>query len=365
MIDGPSSLEPHWPRLVLAGLGLALLVTVLATTAISATAFGPYNPFWDGTSEFRGELEADDAVETKLVRDPGRYSEVDPEGTVAFVIAPDPESGDDELASFVADGGRLVVLESVGEGGNELLSAVGATARFDGRIVHDELEYDRGPTMPVAGNVSDELLGDDIDELTLNHGTAVEPGNATVLVTTGEFSYLLGPDEEPEDAEEFEAYPVATVERVGEGEVVVVGDPSLTVNAMLDRTDNDAFLHRTYDGQERVLLDATGSGDVPPLIGAVLTVRETPLLQVLLGSVAVGAVAATSSRRVRSTVGSARERLGAVLSEGETTERTGRPELTHEEQVTFLQRRYPEWDEERISRTVKAINRTDVERGDE
>ncbi|MHC3436912.1 DUF4350 domain-containing protein [Natrialbaceae archaeon A-gly3] len=355
-----------WPRLLALGLGVSLLTTVLVVAGTSTAAFGSYNPSWDGTSDFRGDLEAEENVEADLVRDPDVYETVEPDGTVAFVIAPEPHDGDDieRIARFVEDGGTLVVLESFDDGGNVLLAAVGAEARLDGRLVRDDLEHDSGPTMPLAGNVTDHELTEGVGELTLNHGTAVEPGNATVLVTTGEFASLHERGDDPAEIEEFAAYPVATVEDVGDGEVIVVSDPSLTINAMVDRADNGAFLRNAYAGEERVLLEA-GSEDVPPLVGAVLTIRETPWLQVLVGLLAVGTVGAASSRRLRSGVAAVRGWVGTDRTRAETIERGREPGLSEDEQVEFLQRRYPEWADERIRRVVKAINRTGVERGDE
>lgn len=56
--------------------------------------------------------------------------------------------------------------------------------RIDGRLVRDEHRYYRGPALPVATNLSDAPLTSGVDAFTLNYGTTLRPGNATVLART-------------------------------------------------------------------------------------------------------------------------------------------------------------------------------------
>ena len=400
MIRIPPLLEGgsvHWPRVLVLALALALLLSLGVFAATSTTAFAPYNPSWDGTSEFRGQLEASDGVETELVTHTTGYDTADPNETVAFVVA--PEEPYDELdvqriSWFVDQGGTLVVLENFGSSGDRLLFDLGTEARLDGQLLHDGRNYERGPTMPVATNVSDHSLTDGIDQLSLNYASAVDPGNATVLVSTSEYAYLAVEPTPLEEVDELESYPVATVEDVGDGQVVVLSDPSLVINAMIDREDNAAFVRGLYAGNERVLLDVSKTEDVPPLISVLLAVRGSPALQVLLGVFGIGVVAASASpwsrsvakrsrsvvKRRRSVTKRARTTLTRFssptrnststrnspptrnlvsvedLEQGDST-----PRLTHEERVEFLRRRYPEWGDERIHSVAKAFNTTRVE----
>ncbi|HKJ59189.1 MAG TPA: DUF4350 domain-containing protein, partial [Halobacteriales archaeon] len=282
-----------YPRALLAALGLIVGVAVVVAASTSGAAFGLYNPAWDGAADLRG-LAEDAGTEPTVVRNASAYGRVPTEGTVALVLAPAEGYGPAEAAgvrAFVEGGGTLVVADDVDGPANALLADVGAEARLDGRRLRDEQHYYRGPALPVADDVGDHAYTQDVDALTLNHGTAVVPGGATPIVRTSGVAYLDGNgNEAPDDDEPIGPFPVATVEAVGDGRVVVVSDPSAFVNAMLDRPGNRAFATALVSSHDRVLLDYSHAGALPPLAAALLSIRGSTLLQELLGGLVVGAV---------------------------------------------------------------------------
>ncbi|MFC7071783.1 DUF4350 domain-containing protein [Halovenus rubra] len=358
----PEGWNVSLPRALLAALGCTVLVALVVLATVSTTAFGLYNPTWEGTSDLREEIGADRNLD--LLTDTAEYGDLDPDKAVAFVIAPDEEYDDQAAAAvrqFAERGGTVVVFENFETSGNALLSDIDAEARFDGRVFRDEQHYFRGPEMPVATTVENHTLTEGVDRLTLNLATAVEPGNATVLVGTSEFAYLAEePDAELDDEDELASYPVATIESVGAGDVVAVGDPSITINAMLGESDNAVFLEQLYADSDRVVFDLSHHESVPPLTSTLLVIRETPLLQVLLGGVAIAAVVAASrgqfrrlGRRLTGTAGwqQVRRRVGLRSDpDGQM--------MSADERARYLRRQHPDWDEERINRIVTAFNRT-------
>jgi hypothetical protein len=284
-----------YPTVLLGGLTAVLVVALVVAASTSTAAFGVYNPAWDGAGELR-DVAAAQGAEATVALNTSAYERVTPDETVALVLSPERAYGNESarLERFVRQGGTLVVAEDFGPQGNAVLEAVGATARFDGRLVRDERRLDRGPSLPRATNVSEPNattgnLTAGVDRLTLNYGTVVEPGNATVLVGTSEFSYLDGDRDGAVGDEPLRSYPVATVESVGEGRVVAVSDPSLFINAMLDREGNRQFTANLFS-TERVLLDYSRAGGQPPLAVALLSVRASPLLQGGLLALTVGLV---------------------------------------------------------------------------
>jgi hypothetical protein len=355
----------NWPAVLLLALVLVVGGATLVAASTSSSAFDPYNPAWDGTGDFREVIEADDDVEDELVRETDRYESVEAEGTTAIVLAPDePYEGDDaaRIQQFVEGGGTLVVLENFEPHANELLDDVGAEARTNGSVVLDQRYYERGPAMPIATGVAEHPRTAGVEQLSLNYATAVDPGNATVLVETSDYAYLgASADAELDDDADLGTHPVATVEDVGEGEVVTVGDPSLAINAMYGEPDNAAFLQRQYADDERVLLDVSRTTELPPLAAALVTVREWPALQAALGLLAVAAVAGTARQPVRPTLRRARRRLSRAR--GDSSE--DGPGLSDTERAAVLRERYPDWDEERVQRVITALNRPQSKRGDE
>ena len=349
-----------YPRALLAALALTVGVAVVVAASTSGAAFGLYNPAWDGASDLRG-LAADAGTDPTVVRNASAYGQVPAAGTVAVVLAPEARYGPaeaDGVRAFVEGGGTLVVADDVDGPANALLADVGAEARLDGRRLRDEQHYYRAPALPVAADVADHAYTRDVDALTLNHATAVVPAGATPIVRTSGVAYLDSDGNGAlDDGEPVGPFPVATVEPVGEGRVVVVSDPSAFVNAMLERPGNRAFATAVVAAHDRVLLDYSHAGPLPPLSAALLSIRGSPPLQVLVGAIAVGAVGLwarwPSIRRsplVRSLLG----RLP-----GRTTPSSAVEPPDADALAADLRRRRPDWAPERVGRVVERAVRSE------
>lgn len=364
-----------WPdpsRALLVVLLLVVAGALVFAASTSSVAFGSYNPSWEGTSDLREHAES--VTDSRVILDIDGYTGVEPNGTVAFIIAPaEPYEAADAatLERFVTGGGTLVVADNFGPHGNAVLESVGASARFDGDILRDERHYDRNPRFPVANNVTTHPYTTDVEQLTLNHGTAVDPGTATPIVRTSAFAYRdENRTDELDGDDEMAAYPVVTVESIGAGTVVAVGDPSVFINTMLEAPDNTAFATALLSAHDRALLDYSHAGTHPPLAVALLTLRETPLLQFIVGVVFMlgawaflvrrGEVADEFERFVASRFHGAATYFG-LADDAERNVRTD-PEAL----ATYLERQYPNWEEERISRIIAGTLRdTDPESSNE
>ena len=285
------------PQLLLALLVVTAGVAMIVVGSTSTAAFSPYNSGWDGTSDLQ-ELAADNGA-VEILTSTDRYESADPETTTAIVLAPQSSYDSTEtgqLRSFVENGGTLVVADDSTPNGNQLLSAVGATARFDGAMLRDREHNFRQSSFPVTSNVSEHQTTQNVDQLTLNNGTIIEPREATPVVASSSFGYLdpTGTDE-LDDETAFRSYPVVTVEPVGEGTVIAVSDPSLFINAMLDQPDNEAFAANLV-GSEQTLIDSTHTAEQPPLVAGISWLQETPLAATVFGVVVVGLVAVVGRR---------------------------------------------------------------------
>ncbi|NGM70755.1 DUF4350 domain-containing protein [Natronolimnobius sp. AArcel1] len=372
--DTSSRTGIDWPRVLLASLVIVVCLGFGIAAATSTAAFGPFNPSWDGMSELHDQINDEPGVESDLIRETTQYTDHQSNETVAFVVAPDePYTGADleRLEQFVADGGTLVVFENFDTPGNDLLADVGASAHADGELLRDHQNYYQGPSMPIATGITDHTYTEGVDQLTLNYAASIEPNNATVLVETSDAAYRdLNRDGELSDGEEPGAYPVATVEPVSSGQVIAVSDPSIAINAMIDEPDNEAFLRAIYTDADQVLIDLSHADELPPLASATLTLRESPLLQLFLGGIGIGmiAVGARSSHRLKMTATRLRSRLTSGHPQdtrGTSTDEADLPTLEDEQRATHLRERHPDWDEERISRVITALNRTGSKRRDD
>ena len=292
--------RPAW---LLVALVLAVSVTGAVGASTSASAYGTFNPAWDGGTDLRTAI-ADTGTEPYVVLEAADYDALDPTATAVVVLSPtEPYDAATRarLAAYVESGGTLVVAEDFRPHANPLLSAVGARARVTGEPLRDNLRNSRTPAFPLATNVShggsaageptDATLTRDVDALALNHPSTVAPNGATVLVSSSPFGYHDTNRNATLDAtEEVGRYPVVTAEQVGAGRVVVVSDPSLFINAMQPSASNRQFVRNVATAHERVGVDDSHTGGQPPLAVALVRLQHDPLLHVVVGVVGLGAV---------------------------------------------------------------------------
>ena len=351
------------PRLLLIGLILALSIALLVFASTSTAGFSPYNANWDGTGEFR-EL-ADSHSESVVAPDIDQYDTIEPNTTTAFVFAPERAYNTTAIAKvreFVEAGGTLVVAGNYGPHGNNLLLEVGATAQFEGRVLRDERHNFRSPAMPIANNISRHQLLTGVDALTLNYGTAIEPGGSTAIANTSEFAYLdqNGSTTLGEDAE-LQQYPVVTTESVGEGTVVVVGDPSLFINSMLGESDNRKFATTLIEHRPATLLDQSHTSSPPPLVTTLLLVRSSPVVAAGILSLLLGLIAAMSNRygqhgtpRWKQWIAKIQSALIPPVSQSHSAT-TQSPRADKEALIAQLRERHPDWDDDRIDRVITGV----------
>ncbi|MCO8265091.1 DUF4350 domain-containing protein [Haloferax sp. AB510] len=293
------SREVGYPHLLAAALLVTMLLGVGVGAGTSSSTYGAFNAAWDGGSGIRG-VASDAGAETEVVYNTTEYSEVDPAGTVAFVISPERGYTDaeaDRIEAFVRAGGTVVVADDFRPHGNDLLARLGASARINQTPLRDDRHQYKSGALPVATRVAADPLTRDVSQLTLNHPATVTENESTVLVRSSNFSYLDRDDDgELDESEALRSYPVATTERLGEGDVVVVSDPSVFINAMLERPDNRAFAEALVADRTAVVLDFSHAEERPPLQVALRALRGSGGLQLLFGGVVVGAVALVARR---------------------------------------------------------------------
>lgn len=348
------------PRALLVGLTVFLVAAVVAAGVFSTAAFGAYNPSWDGTTDLRS-LADEEVSETVVAREVAAYNGTDPEETAAVVLSPtQPYQPADarQLRQFASNGGTLLIAGDFGRHTNPLLADMGVDTRLNGTTVRDERNYFRGPAFPTATNVSgNHSLTTGVDQLTLNYGTVLSPGpNATVLAQTSSFAYLdVNGNESLDDAETLRSYPVVASEPVGDGRVVVVSDPSIVVNAMLDQPDNRQLARNLFETHAVGLFDYSHVGGLPPLTTLVLVLRESPV--VLAGTGIAGVVVLALWGRGRFDGAGTRLRHWLAREPRMARIDAESPTLDTAEIVTAVTRRHPDWDADRVERVAQEINR--------
>lgn len=242
-----------------AAIALALVV-IISLVAIwfypSIQDFMRANPFWNGLRDSSREL---DVTWTDSQSDISRNSE----NTVLVAIpyAPYEQGYLEEVESFVKDGGLLLLLDDYGYG-NTLLEEMGVEARFSGRPLLDPLFSYKNEWLPRVIDFQPELMEAGIEAVVLNHGTALLGIDSTqALAWSSESSFLDLNENGVIDEEEPQGpFPVASVSKLGNGTILLLSDPSILINSMVDRDDNRAFIEhliQRYGEGREILADVS------------------------------------------------------------------------------------------------------------
>ncbi|MBL7166991.1 MAG: DUF4350 domain-containing protein [Dehalococcoidales bacterium] len=240
-------------------LGVVVLVLVLSMLCVhflpSTEDFMTHNDMWNGVKRFCDEFGAvtidslDDLPDT-------------PAGVV-LVLIPYIELDTEELAAvgrFVGGGGTLLLMDDYGYG-NQVLSYLGLDVRFSNQPLFDPLFNMKNLQLPRITDFTPEVREAGIDVIVLNHATALLDVLEFDVIAWSSVSSFLDTDESEtwEEPEPRGPFPVAAQFPIGDGEVVVVADPSIVINSIVGRDDNYAFIRclTSRNGQQQSIFFTT------------------------------------------------------------------------------------------------------------
>lgn len=184
------------------------------------------NRFWNGISGFQETYSP--AEVTSLPMLPLLIPV--PENTTLLLVGPStPYTGAeaDAVHSYLTHGGRVLLADDFGEA-NTLLTRLNTSTRFSGSLLSDALYMNRHPNMPVTFSPANAS-----QSIALNYATALVNVSGEVMAWSSPFSVLL---DETNNTARLGPYPVLVEEKIGDGELVLIGDSSLFINGMTGET---------------------------------------------------------------------------------------------------------------------------------
>jgi hypothetical protein len=204
----------------------------------SAQDFMDGNTMWNGIHKFSNEFN--------VTLTDSLSSFANSSGKDALIAIPYIEYTDSELKdikNFVNGGGTLVIMDDFGFG-NSITAYLGLKARFSNSILLDPLFCYKNQNLPRITDFSGSLKDAGINSLTLNHATVITGiEDADVLASSSSYSYLdSNLNGEEDDNETRGPLTVAAAVPLGNGNIVLVSDPSIIINTMVDMNDNYAFM---------------------------------------------------------------------------------------------------------------------------
>lgn len=257
-----------------------LLFSVLMPTQVANVDFSVYNTSGTGISSFKEDIESMGYTVKTLYSSLSTLNKYK-NSAVLMIIGPSkPYDPLDTVAliNFVLNGGCVLIADDFGSA-NTLLSLftqVGFTIQFGpGVIVDIGSPYNNSPLLPLITNFIDSPLTRGVSRIVLNYATFI---NATLppYATTSRFSWAdldndTYPDPENETAGPFTVLSAIDFSEFIEnaGRIVLLSDPSLFINYMIDIEDNRILARNivtwlSRDGEIDTIIFDEGHLSYPP-----------------------------------------------------------------------------------------------------
>ena len=198
-------------------------------------AYHPLNLGWNGCSEI-----------TSLSRNVTFLSYDKPltGSPLLAIIGPATEFSKKESSRiwrFMENGGSVLLADDFGTG-NELLKDLNVSAKFSKTPLADLLYYDKNPGFPLIIDFSPSPLTINVTALLLNRPSYIEIENSSQVIelaSSSPFSFIdLNEEHRPAINETVDSYPVMALTKIGKGSLILVSDPDIFVNEIVDLYNN-------------------------------------------------------------------------------------------------------------------------------
>ena len=237
--------------LVILAAGTILLVVLVAWFLPLDEDFRVENPFWNG---FKNLSTSYPVQSLESFAD----LPVSPRGTtlilVPYLNLTSVEL--EQLNSYVSEGGRCILADDYGHG-NQILEYLGLEVRFSGEVLVDPLLNYKTGDFPKIIHFESDPLTINTESLVLNHATClVNTEDDSAIALSSSFSFLdRNENGTYEDDELSGPLPVICREMFGDGQVVLVADPSLFINSMNAIDENEGFIQNIADTTTSLYID--------------------------------------------------------------------------------------------------------------
>lgn len=200
------------------------------------------NPFWNGLKKVNQEFSL---LPLRNLADLNTHP-----GGKTLIIVPYLSFTPNELdliSKFVSEGGLLILTDDFGYG-NQILEHLGIKTRFSGALLFDPLFNYKNRWFPKISHLTQNELTSNVNHLVLNHATVLlNVETQDVLAKSSSFSFLDENDNKKHDeTEPVGPLPVVAKTNVGKGILILISDPSLFINSMIEMEGNNKFISNLF-----------------------------------------------------------------------------------------------------------------------
>ncbi len=148
------------------------------------------------------------------------------------------------VSDFVSRGGTLILADDYGYG-NQILEYLGLRVRFSTKALLDPISHYKNKWFPKISHLKPSPLTINISSLIFNRATTLSNAEGSdILALSSSFSFLDQNGNHLRDEEEpVGPFPVISRHYLGNGQVILIADPSIFINCMQSWEGNHTLLH--------------------------------------------------------------------------------------------------------------------------
>lgn len=334
------------------GIAFLLLFVPVVIPMISREAdCSVFNRSWNGSSTFYYDYLMDEGIDTMYGNEETYLNtaltslsslDIMPDDTMILILGPTSGYGDDELEyirTYLESGGAVILCDDFGTG-NEILSSLGVSERFSNQLMLD-LAYDMSGTFPVAYRSEDMAFS---YTLLLNSPSTITGATSPLLYSSATGFIDSDEDHLKDEGEAFGPFVIASSVEYGAGRLLLVSDPSIFINAMIDEKDNyeaAVSLIRYAGGDRALYVDEAhylAASELRVVDIVVSTTHNTLFMAVVI--VLIFALALYEAHALSLLRGVARKMQQKIMAGRQKVKK----DITKEELVKELSLLHPEWD---------------------
>lgn len=219
---------------------------LIGAGSVTVADYSIYNNNWNGLSTFRAVIESEGYQVKPLISSLSCINRINNK-SVLFIIGPstfyDTLSAP-ALIDYLSKGGKVIIADDFGSS-SSLLSflsvIIPGVGLFEGHLLLDSGSYDKNVSLPVITYFSSHPIFNGVNAIMLNYATIIA-GSMTFLAYTSSLSWLDANANYAYDAGELIGpFPVVASTVYGNGTIILISDPSVFNNDMINRADNLRF----------------------------------------------------------------------------------------------------------------------------
>jgi len=239
---------PLWRFITLVVLGTGTAISLATWFFPTLDDFRTENEFWNGLQDIKLQYGINPIHSFDELLENSNNS--------LLIMIPEIEPTTkelDQLNAYVENGGILLLANDYGTG-NIILQHMDVLAQFSNQPLLDPLINAGDPRLPLATDLLASPLTKGVKSLSLNHATTIEGDGLAKIARSSSFSFLDIDNDTFADGDEPRGpFTILAQTRVGGGELILLADPSLLINAMVESGDNIVF----FDNLTRMLGEET------------------------------------------------------------------------------------------------------------